>query len=266
MSIRPAFLLSIAALLLQGSATAEPDPWSSGLQHFKQAMRDASASGFEKAATSFHQATARDPKSVNAWHWLATARFHEALARQYTATDEAQPADPSIRSAIEALETTLELAPADAEAHAMLATLIGMRIEASPLRGITLGPQVEHHRKLASKHGANNPRAQYLVGTILLHTANDDKSRREALKILQEAEKIYQKESKQPLAPNEIRWGHDACLAFIGKAYAELRDTENARHHYRQALAIHPNNPLAKAGLATLDHPSSPSSNAPASR
>lgn len=230
------------------------DPIETGMSQLRTALADGSAAAFAQAAGSLQQACKQSPASVRARHWLACARFHHLLALKHGGHDrDAKAVDTAINSAVEALEAALRLDPADAEAHAMLATVMGMRIEASPLRGIQLGSQVGKHRKLAIEHGPQNPRVRYLVGTILLHTAKNDDDRRAALESMMLAESLYQKEADQ--AAGDPRWGRDACLAFIGMIHADLHEPETAASYFRRSLAIQPNNPLAKAGLASLQAP-----------
>ena len=62
------------------------------------------------------------------------------------------------------------------------------------------------HQELALKHGASNPRVQYLLGMCQFHTAKKPAAWQEALTTLLKAEKLFEAEAKTP-PPRSTRAG-----------------------------------------------------------
>jgi Tfp pilus assembly protein PilF len=90
---------------------------------------------------------------------------------------------------------------------------------------------------------------QYLLGMCQFHTAAKPADWCEALTTLLGAEKLFQAEDKVPAAPLEPRWGHDSCLTFTGLTCERLGQPAAAADYFRRALALHPQDSLAQAGL-----------------
>jgi tetratricopeptide (TPR) repeat protein len=158
-------------------------------------------------------------------------------------------AEAALDAAVDALTQAVKLDAHQAESHALLGTLYGMKISDNLLRAVWLGPRVERELKLALADGAKNPRVQYLLGMGQFYTAGRDATQREALTTLLAAEKLFEAEAKTTAAPLEPRWGHDSCLTFIGSSYEKLGQRAEAEVYFRKALAMHPQDGLAQAGL-----------------
>jgi tetratricopeptide (TPR) repeat protein len=89
-----------------------------------------------------------------------------------------------------------------------------------------------------------------------LHTASKPPTLKQALASLLVAEKLFDSSGKATAAtPLEPRWGHDSCLAFIGRAHELLGQLEDARNYFRKALALHPGNHVAREGLKRVSKP-----------
>ena len=52
--------------------------------------------------------------------------------------------------------------------------------------------------------------------------------------------------------PLEPRWGRSTCLTFTGRTYELLGEPTRAADYFRRALAQHPADHEAKAGLARV--------------
>lgn len=221
-----------------------------GIKTFRLAYQNWNSAQLWNASRDFRKAAASKPNSATAHTWLGTAHFHRLQQI------ESRPLTPKLQAAaagdredaIKALEKAVELDASQAEAQAMLAILYGMKIDGL-LNGMRYGRLVQNHQKMALKHGAKNPRVQYLLGVGRLKTANDDDEVLEALKSLLLAEALYNSESQQDRADDAPAWGKDACLAFIGEAFLRLQKATKARDYFRKALEQRPNNQMAKAGL-----------------
>lgn len=244
----------LGSLVLLHADPACHDRLDQGISRFQKAYRTWDSSEFDAAATDFQQAATLDPKSATCHYWLGTAHFHRMLQLQHRDSGQAdlEAGENEMQKAIDALETAVEINPNHAESHAILGTLYGMKINGRFLRAIRYGPSVQYHQKHAILHGAKNPRVQYLLGTGLLHTADNDTDRIEALKSLLLAEFQFDAEEKQNRAPTDPRWGKDVCLTFIGEIFSQLHKPEQAKDYFLKALRARPNNVLAKSGLAKL--------------
>ena len=240
-------------LLLTSCSILQAEPLKEGIKTFRRAYSNWNSAQFWNATRDFKKATAAKPESATALTWLGTAHFHRLLQI------ESRPPSPKLEAAaagdredaIEALEKAVKLDPKQAEAHAMLGTLYGMKID-GVVSGMRYGRKVQKHKKLALEHGAKNPRVQYLLGVGRLKTAEKEKEVLEALKSLLLAEALYKAEAKKDRPAEAPAWGHDACLAFIGEAFFRLHKEAKARDYFRKALKKRPNNHMAKAGLKKL--------------
>lgn len=255
MILRLALLLMGTALLLRADDAAEKLT-SAGITEFNAAFQAWDGGRFWNAAELFKKAAAKSPDSSVNYYWLGAARFHRMLYFRSLAASEmnTSTADAERDQALEALEMAVKLNGRDAESHALIGTLYGMKIDGM-IDGIRYGRTLQEHQKQAIASGADNPRVQYLLGTGLFHTAKDDADRREALKTLLAAEKLFVAEQKKPAKPFDPRWGGSSCLTFIGRTYASLGHKSEAVDYFRKALAEHPADHVAKAELARLASP-----------
>jgi tetratricopeptide (TPR) repeat protein len=237
------------------TAQAIPLNLSHGIEKFQAAYQAWDADGFGNAAEDFRKAVKSDPQSSICQYWLGVSHFHSMLQlRSLNDASQEAAALSQMTAAENALEAAVAINPNDAESHALLATLSGMRIDGNFIRALRYGPSIQQHQKHALASGAKNPRVQYLLGVALLKTADDNNDRNEALKALLLAESLFDAESKAGAGPDQPTWGRDACLTFIGQAHAELGNRDDAIAYYKKALLARSNNPPAKAGLAKLQH------------
>ncbi len=246
--IRHFCLLLCLLAPLARAASPTNTPALAGVAAFTSANLAWDAEQFAQAAAQFRTAITNEPGSVTNYYWLGVTEFHRMLQLRDESTN-AVAADVAMDNAIAALEFALTLDAGNAECHALLGTIYGMKINGSLLRGIRFGPNVSRQRKLALATGKDNPRVQYLLGMCQFHTASKPAQWREALATLEVAETLFAAEEKNVAAPLAPRWGRDSCLAFIGRAHEYLGAPEKAAEFYAKALAIHPHHHVAEAGL-----------------
>jgi tetratricopeptide (TPR) repeat protein len=240
----------LATLSVQASA-ASNDLSAAGVTEFTAAYQAWDGSRCSTAAGLLRRATTNTPANATNFYWLGTAQFHRMLQLQTAPanrTNEAA-AKAALDAAVDALTLAVKLDEHHAESHALLGTLYGMKINGNLLRGARFGPRVAKHQELALKHGASNPRVQYLLGMCQFHTANKPAGWQAALQTLLKAEKLFEAEAKTTAAPLDPRWGQSSCLTFIGRAYELLGQRKEAVDYFRKALAMHPADHLAKEGL-----------------
>jgi len=255
MILKLALLLMGTAMLLRADDAADKLT-SAGIAEFNAAYQAWDGGRFWNAAELFKKAVAKTPDSSVNYYWLGAAHFHRMLYYRSLAVSatHASTANAEMDEAMAAFENTLKLNDHHAESHALLGTLYGMKIDGM-IDGIRYGRTLQEHQKQALASGADNPRVQYLLGSGLFHTAKDDADRREALKTLLAAEKLFVAEQKNPAKPFDPRWGRGSCLTFIGRTYASLGQNPEAVDYFRKALAEHPVDHVAKAELARLAPP-----------
>jgi tetratricopeptide (TPR) repeat protein len=227
---------------------------ASGVREFMAAYKDWDSERFGAAAELFRQTTTNGPTSCTNYYWLGVAEFHRMLqVRSLPLTPtNTLAANTAMDAALAALETAVRLDDRHAESHALLGTLYGMKINGNLLRGARFGPRVARHQKKAMEFGAQNPRVRYLLGTCQFHTATKPSAQREALATLLSAERLFATEAQRPRGPLEPRWGRSSCLTFIGRSYELLGQRAEAADYFRQALAAHPSDHVAKEGLARV--------------
>ena len=232
-------------------SAASNDLSAAGVAEFTAAYQVWDGARFAAAAELFRRATANAPANVTNFYWLGVAQFHRMLQLKNapaSRTNEAA-ARVALDAAVDALTLAVKLDERQTESHALLGTLYGMKINGSLFRGVRFGPQVAKHQELALKHGASNPRVQYLLGMCQFHTANKPAAWQASLQTLLKAEALFETEAKTTAAPLDPRWGYDSCLTFIGRTYELLGQRKEAVDYFRRALAIHPADHLAKEGL-----------------
>ncbi|MEM6675099.1 MAG: hypothetical protein AAF726_19775 [Planctomycetota bacterium] len=170
-------------------------------------------------------------------YWRGAALFNSILVPRPVG-DDRLAADTGV--ATEALEATLERKPDDVESHAMLAVLIGRRLQASPLLGITLGSSFKRHRKASADARTTNARVAYLEGTGLLKRAGDREDVEAAVEVLLSAEQLFEAESGRERATDSLDWtpdwGRALNLMFLGEAHERLGDVEQAAVWFERAL------------------------------
>jgi tetratricopeptide (TPR) repeat protein len=227
---------------------------AAGVAEFTAAYQAWDGARFGKSAELFRQASTNTSATVTNFYWLGAAQFHRMLQLQNSpgSSTNKEAAAAALDAAVEALLTAMKLDEKHAESHALLGTLYGMKIGDSIIRGAWFGPRVMKHRDLAVALGADNPRVRYLFGMCQFHTASKPAAWQETLTTLLAAEKLFETESKRANDSPEPRWGRSSCLTFIGQTYERLGQKAKAAEYFRKALAEHPADHLAKAGLGRV--------------
>lgn len=243
-------LLLLAAPVARADSAADKVTMA-GIAEFTKAYQAWDGARFVKADNLFQQACTNATATVTNYYWLGAGEFHRML--QLLGLPECKTnklaAAATLDAAVDALTQAVKLDASHAESHALLGTLYGMKISENMLRAVWLGPRVQSELKLALAAGGKNPRVKYLLGMSQFYTAIRNASQREALTNLLAAEKLFEAEAKTPAGPLDPRWGHDSCLTFIGSSYEKMGQRAEAEVYFRKALALHPQDGLAQAGL-----------------
>jgi tetratricopeptide (TPR) repeat protein len=243
--------------LVSGVARADSEAdrcTAAGITVFTNACLTWNGGRLNEAIELFQKGCARPEATATNYYWLGTGEFHCALQRLGMPPSAAnrEAARRALEAATGALTRAVQMDAGQAESHALLATIYGMQIEENWLRAIRLGPRLQRELKLALGNGTNNARVQYLVGTGQFYLACREASWAAALATLRGAEQLFEAEASTPPSPLEPRWGHDSCLTFIGLCYEKLGRVAEAEKYFHKALALHPEDGLAIAGLTRV--------------
>jgi tetratricopeptide (TPR) repeat protein len=144
----------------------------------------------------------------------------------------------------------------NAEANALLSTVYGQQIAASPWKGMILGPKSSAYIKAAMEVANDNPRMVLQLGVGEMHTPKMfggglEKAERD----LRRAELLFSWEPTNLAWPN---WGRLEVLAWMGQLLALKGDRQGARAYYERALAIEPDYAWVRnILLPALDKPAS---------
>jgi tetratricopeptide (TPR) repeat protein len=233
---------------LRADISTNPPSTQAGIAEFNAAFQAWNGERFARASEIFQQATMREPNNATNFYWLGVAEFHHMLQlRSSPGHDEA--ASTAETDALNALNSAANLDEHNAETHALLATIYGIRIGERWLRVVTLGSRAMSHSKTALKEGATNPRVRYLLATGEFYMADGETDLRKALDHLLLAETYFAREATNTASALEPRWGRGSCHTFIGLTYEKLGDRTRAAEYFRKSLAEHPADNLARTGL-----------------
>ena len=248
------FLLMMTAVLgMQAEERAEALA-AAGVAKFQAAYEAWDGSRFAAAAGLFQQAISHAPNASSYHYWLGVAHFHHLLQLQTQpgASTHTPAARTAMDAALAALRTAVKLDEQDAESHALLGTLYGMRIDGNLIRAARFGPRVQAHRNRATQFGSDNPRVHYLLGICQFHTAKNPAALCDTLASFLTAEEFFAAEAQRAAGPLEPRWGRSSCLTFTGRTYELLGERALAAEVFRRALALHPADHVASEGLARV--------------
>lgn len=249
--------LATCLLLATSGATAENAAdalAAAGVTEFRAACQAWDGQRFGAAADKVRRATRCPDASALTFYWLGVVEFHRMLHLESPAGGAPRTALAAAarEEAVRALRQALQRDPTNAECHALLGTLHGMKIAGNVLRAAWFGPRIQRHQRTALAHGPDNPRVQYLLGACQFHTAKGSTERRQALATLLAAERLFAAEAERPATPLEPRWGYSSCLTFIGRTYELLEQPRHAADYFHKSLAQQPSDHLARAGLARV--------------
>ncbi len=141
--------------------------------------------------------------------------------------------------AIDHLEKAIELKNDFAEAHALLSGSYGMKASGGMFAGMKYGPKSNKQIDKALELAPDNPRVLMLDGTGLLFTPSMFGGDTEkAVTQFQKAAKQFEKFT--PEDPTMPHWGRVEVYAWLGQAYEEEGQYEEAMQAYEKALELDP--------------------------
>jgi tetratricopeptide (TPR) repeat protein len=132
-----------------------------------------------------------------------------------------------------------ELKPEWSEPYALLSLLYGYKIAKNHIYGVTLGPKSYYLAEDALKLNKENPRAWFVAGIVRLHMPDIlGGGADEAIPFFKKAINLYEHDSvNDSLSPD---WGYLDALTWLGWAYEEDDQPEEALNIYKKALSLEP--------------------------
>jgi len=239
----PRFLLSlIFTLFIAYPAFTQPADslLVSGKQMLRTGVSEGSLEAMYAARVTFERTLA--DTSLAAWshYYIALADYRIAAPLLFMDEENKDAAAEHLKTAVEHLQEATKIDPQAAEAYALLASVYGRQIAfISPAKSIFLGPKVGRALKKAMQLAPDNPR-------VVLSAAISDFStpgmfggdKEKGLQGLQRAAELFARE--EPTDPIQPSWGHSRTYAWLGIAYQDRGELEQARAAFEKALEIDP--------------------------
>ncbi len=245
----PAFAQSADSLIVSGKQMLQAGENAGDLD----AMY-ASRATFERALAD---------TSLAAWghYYMALADYRIVDFLLAAGEQNKDASSEHLKAAVEHLQEATRLDPQAAEAYSLLASAYGRQIGLSPIKGMVLGGRADKALRKAMQLAPNNPR---VVLSSAISDFNTPKmfggSKEEGLQGFQRAAELFAQE--EPTDPIHPVWGHSRTYAWLGIAYQDQGDLEQARAAFEKALEIDPDFGWVKyvllPGLEKANSPDAP--------
>ena len=228
----------VAMLAAPARATDFAEVWPGLVAQIERTYVLGDASGMRSARTAVKELLGSeltdDQRSV-ARYTVAYLNWRLFFLTDNSADDER---DALLDEALELLGADVAGNDANAESHALMASVYGLQISQSRMRAAFLGTRAGRASARALELEPNNPRVLLLDGIGKLNTPRafgGGEDRAEAL--LLRAVAAFRTEPPGRPWP---RWGRIDAYAWLGQVAAQRGDPDAARRHYLQALEIEP--------------------------
>lgn len=235
-------------LLLSLAAVAEPPKFSTAWLPAMTQLEAAVLAG-DVAALRSSMAVLDAMTTANAQEreLLDYAEAYAAWRLLYQRGVEVEEKKTLIVSARSHLEAALKVNPKNAEAHALLSSVLGSEIGLAPVRAMVLGPQSSMERDTSLRLEPSNPRVLLLAGTNLFHTPEMYGGGAEkAEPLLRRALQAFAAEPAQRPWPN---WGRFDAHIWLGQVLEKVNKRDAARAEYEEALKLAPQSGYVRAIL-----------------
>jgi tetratricopeptide (TPR) repeat protein len=235
----------VTALLLSAASVDSPV----FLARMEQAVVRGARPALEEARTALLAARAERDTPLRSYTLAyASWRLVSLLPR-----DGRTEAMALLREAETALRSVVAAEPDNAEARALLASVMGRMIGFQPSLGATLGPRASEEIRAAQRlDGGRSPRLPLLRGIrAFVVYPNFGGTLEGAEAELREAERLFAAEPPGKTWPN---WGRLDTLAWLGQVLERKGDKAGARAAYTRALEMNPDYGfVSRALLPALD-------------
>ncbi len=199
----------------------------------------------DTAAVRNALATLRDASDAPARRDYAIGYAEYRLAFMAGVTKEEQ--EKLVTDAVDRFSAVITAEPRNGEAHALLASCLGILISLHPIKAMVYGPRAGEATDRSLEVEPNNPRVLLLAGVSAIHKPSEfgggvDK----AEPLLRRAADILKHEPVDRPWPN---WGRFDVHVWLGQVLAKLGRSDEARAEYEAALAIAPGSEYVRAIL-----------------
>lgn len=237
----------VLPLVVGSGGEAEPDPLAAAVSGFRQAYDAWDAADMEASALRLAHLSQSFPERPQAHVWFGVARLHTVLHR-LGGTDPVPAA--VLDAAIADLGEALARRGDEAELHALLATLYGLRTRSGgTLSAMRHGRLFRSHFDRALLLGPDNPRVHYLYGKSLLEgpaLLGGEARAREHFRKAAAGFRAERDRADQALSPF---WGEAETFTTIGRMHVEDGNLVEAEAAFAEALRRKPRHAPARTGL-----------------
>ncbi len=193
-----------------------------------------------KVRALFEQALHDDSLAIFAHYYAASAASELAnILYEMDGSDHNRQILEYVNYAIDHLEAATDRDESFAEGWLMLSAAYGQKMQARPLRAVTLARKFNRAMSRAQELAPDNPRVVLLKAITdynLPRIVGGNKDR--ALEDMYRAARLFQEEVvEDPVLPS---WGHEDTYARIGIVYMDRGNLEEARTAFERALEINP--------------------------
>ncbi len=184
----------------------------------------------------FERALSTDPENLLLMYHLSYAEYR---LMTYYFSRETDQFDPLADKTIARLKHLLDKKPGWPEVQSLLSGIYGLKIGRNWAHAMTLGPQANSLAAQAVETDQGNPRAWLMHGTQKFNTpAFFGGSMKEAITSYRTAINLFEEQrNSDPLAPS---WGYTDALIWLGRAYEQEEQYDEALAMYRKVLEIEP--------------------------
>ena len=238
-----ACLLLVSAAALSAQAPTPAALADSARRSIEVATLAADPAALAQVRAFIDRAVTRYPNDAWLLHYRGYALYREANVRQGR---NAEDTGTLLEHAQEALEASLAKRDIP-ETRALLSAVLGQRIGANPMRGMTLGPRSSREIEQALEAAPNNPRVWLINGIGTLHRpASFGGGADRAEQQIRRALSLFPQDKPEPPAP---AWGHDEAWLWLGRILEQKEKLTEARAAYRRVLELQPGNSWVRAEL-----------------
>ncbi len=174
------------------------------------------------------------------------------LATYYFTLTKLKEAEMYTKEGQKYLEKAMEVDPSFGESFALYATLLGFEIAFHPENAMALGYRSNEYIAKALEKGPENPRINLLKGVSILFTPEQFGGGADnAMEFLKKSVNLFEKENiKDPIKPS---WGKEEAYTFLGMAYKQKNEFDQAKKFLKKALEINPEFGMAARELAGIE-------------
>lgn len=182
----------------------------------------------------FERLLSMDSENYLAKYYLAYCEFKLFQLKQANLKVDV---DKYYDSAVECCKELIDKKKYVSEAQTVLAGLYMMRLSANQMEAMSLMPKINELLDEAESAPENNPRPYIIKGTMQLYTPEAfGGSVAKATESFLKAVSLFENGKKN----DEISWGYEESLAWLGQAYAKSGLIDKAREAYSKALQLEP--------------------------